>query len=278
MMLVLREVSKRFATGATDSVRALDRIDLTLAAGDFLTIIGSNGAGKSTLLNVIAGLVLPNSGRIELDGHDITFAPVHGRGALIGRIAQNPLDSTCGSMSIAENLAMAARRGHSRGLRRAVTADRADAFRQRLATVGLGLEQRADARVGTLSGGQRQAVALLMATSAEPRVLLLDEHLANLDPRTAVVVMALTGRLVAEAGLTTLMVTHNMAEAIRWGNRLVMMHEGRIVFEVGGSEKATLTVDGLIERFHTAIGTDLLGDRALLGAPTSVIAARAATQ
>jgi putative ABC transport system ATP-binding protein len=258
-MLVVQEVSKSFM-----SVRALDRVSLTFAVGDFVTLIGSNGAGKSTLLNVIAGLVLPDSGRIKLDGNDLTDAPVHRRGEFIGRIAQNPLDSTCSSMSIAENLAMAASRGHTRGLRRAVTTARAVAFRHRLAEVGLGLEQRADARIGTLSGGQRQAVALLMATSASPRLLLLDEHLANLDPRTAGVVMALTARLIAEAHLTTLMVTHNMAEAIRWGNRLLMMHEGRIVFDIGGEEKATLTVDALIDRFHAAIGAELTDDRVLL--------------
>jgi putative ABC transport system ATP-binding protein len=264
-MLTVRDVSKTFMSGSTDAVRALDGVSLTLARGDFVTVIGSNGAGKSTLLNTIAGLVLPDSGRIELDGGDITFAPVHRRGALIGRIAQNPLESTCASMSIAENLAMAARRGGARGLRRAVTAARADEFRRRLAMVGLGLEQRADARIGTLSGGQRQAIALLMATSAETRLLLLDEHLANLDPRTAAVVMALTGRLIADGGLTTLMVTHNMAEAIRWGNRLAMMHDGRVVFEVGGREKAALTVGGLIDGFHAAIGAELVDDRVLLG-------------
>lgn len=264
-MLTVRDVSKTFMSGSTDAVRALDRVNLTLARGDFVTVIGSNGAGKSTLLNAIAGLVVPDSGRIELDGSDITFAPVHRRGALIGRIAQNPLESTCASMSIAENLAMAAQRGGARGLRRAVTAARADEFRRRLAMVGLGLEQRANARIGTLSGGQRQAIALLMATSAEPRLLLLDEHLANLDPRTAAVVMALTGRLIADGGLTTLMVTHNMAEAIRWGNRLVMMHAGRVVFEIGGREKAELTVGALIDRFHAVIGAELVDDRVLLG-------------
>jgi len=265
-MLALHKLGKTYMTGTVNEVCALDRISLALEAGDFVTIIGSNGAGKSTLLNAIAGLVVPGSGSIELDGQDITVAPVHQRAAQIGRIAQDPLESTCASMSIAENLAMAARRGHARGLRRAVTAARAAEFRARLAAVGLGLEQRPDARIGTLSGGQRQAVALLMATIAGPRLLLLDEHLANLDPRTAGVVMALTGRLVAEGGLTTLMVTHNMAQAIRWGNRLVMMHAGRIIFEVGGTEKAALTVEALIDRFHVASGTELVDDRVLLAA------------
>ena len=263
-MLVLRGVSKTWLAGTADAIRALDRLSLMLNAGDFVTVIGSNGAGKSTLLNSIMGLVVPEAGLIELDGTDITAAPVHRRGALIGRIAQNPLDGTCASMSIAENLAMAASRGRARALRRAVTAARAETFRALLEAVGLGLEQRAAARLGTLSGGQRQAVALLMATIARPRLLLLDEHLANLDPRTATVVMALTGRLVAEGGLTTLMVTHNMAEAIRWGNRLVMMHSGRIVFEAAGAEKQALTVEALVSRFHSAIGTELVDDRVLL--------------
>jgi putative ABC transport system ATP-binding protein len=263
-MLALHEVGKTFMEGTADAVGALNRVSLTLEAGDFVTVIGSNGAGKSTLLNAIAGLVVPDAGRIVLEDEDITVAPVHQRAALIGRIAQNALDSTCASMSIAENLAMAARRGQARGLRRAVTAGRAAEFRERLAVVGLGLEQRADARIGTLSGGQRQAVALLMATIAGPRLLLLDEHLANLDPRTAAVVMALTGRLVAEGDLTTLMVTHNMAQAISWGNRLVMMHAGRIIFEVRGADKAALTVEALIRRFHVASGTDLGDDRVLL--------------
>ncbi len=263
-MLALHDVGKTYGAGTVDVARALDRVSLTLAGGDFVTVIGSNGAGKSTLLNAIAGLVLPDAGRIELDNKDITAAPVHQRAALIGRIAQNPLETTCASMSIAENLAMAACRGHARGLRRAVTAARSAEYRERLATIGLGLEQRLDARIGTLSGGQRQAVALLMATIAGPRLLLLDEHLANLDPRTAAVVMALTGRLIAEGQLTTLMVTHNMAEAIRWGNRLLMMHAGRIIFEIDGAEKAALTVEALVRRFHDASGADMVDDRVLL--------------
>jgi putative tryptophan/tyrosine transport system ATP-binding protein len=264
-MLVLQAVTKTYMAGTANAVHALRAVNLAVERGDFVTIIGSKGAGKSTLLGTIAGLVSPDSGQIILEGTDITRAPVHRRGALIGRIAQNPLDSTCASMSIAENLAMAASRGQRRGLRRAITAERAWQFRQRLAEVGLGLELRTDARISTLSGGQRQAIALLMATSAEPTLLLLDEHLANLDPRTAAVVMRLTDRLVASAGLTTLMVTHNVAEAIRWGNRLLMMHGGQIVFEIGRSEKAMLTVESLIHRFHAAVGEELVDDRVLLG-------------
>jgi putative tryptophan/tyrosine transport system ATP-binding protein len=264
-MLELRAVTKTYVAGTSNAIHALRTVNLMVERGDFLTIIGSNGAGKSTLLGTIAGLVSTDSGRIILEGIDITQAPVHSRGALIGRIAQNPLDCTCASMSIAENLAMAASRGQRRGLRRAITAERARQFRQRLAEVGLGLEFRTDARMSTLSGGQRQAIALLMATSAKPKLLLLDEHLASLDPRTAAVVMRLTNQLVAATGLTTLMVTHNIADAIRWGNRLLMMHGGQIVFEIDRSEKAKLTVEGLIDRFHAAVGEKLIDDRVLLG-------------
>jgi len=263
-MLDLRDVGRSFMAGTPNEVRALNGISLSLAPGDFVTVIGSNGAGKSTLLNSIAGFVVPDTGRITLAGEDITRAPVHRRAALIGRIAQDPTDSTCASMTIAENLAMAARRGQRRLLRRAVTPARVADFAARLAHVGLGLEHRLQTRLGTLSGGQRQAVALLMATIAGPRLLLLDEHLAALDPRTGAAVMTLTGRLVSESGLTTLMVTHNMAQAIGWGNRLVMMHAGRIIFEVGGAEKAALTVEALVERFHRASGADLVDDRVLL--------------
>lgn len=263
-MLGLQDIVKTYMPRTANAVRALDGISLTLADGDFVTVIGSNGAGKSTLLKVIGGLVIPDVGRIVLDERDITADPVYRRAAQIGRIAQDPQESTCASMSLAENLAMAAQRGKARGLRQAVTARRRDEFRTRLSEVGLGLEDRLDVRVGTLSGGQRQAVALLMATLAHPRLLLLDEHLANLDPRTAAAVMELTGKLVSGGHLTTLMVTHNMAEAIRWGNRLVMMHAGRIIFGAEGAAKAALTVGDLIARFHAASGQELADDRLLL--------------
>jgi putative ABC transport system ATP-binding protein len=255
-MLLLEDLVKTFMPRTANAVRALDGISLTLDDGDFVTVIGSNGAGKSTLLKAISGLVAPDSGRIVLDTRDIA--------ALIGRVAQDPQESICASMSIAENLAMAARRGQPRGLHQAVTLRRRVEFRARLAEVGLGLEDRLDVRVGTLSGGQRQAVALLMATLAGPRLLLLDEHLANLDPRTGAAVMEVTGKLVATLRLTTLMVTHNMAEAIRWGNRLVMMHAGRIIFAAEGAAKAALTVGDLIARFHAASGQELADDRVLL--------------
>ncbi len=229
-MLRLEKIEKTFMPRTANAVRALDNVNLTLNDGDFVTVIGSNGAGKSTLLKTIAGLISPDSGRIVLDTRDITAEAVHRRAALIGCVAQEPQESICSSMSIAENLAMAAQRGQARGLRLAVTPSRRADFATRLAEVGLGLEDRLDVRVGTLSGGQRQAVALLMATLAGPRLLLLDEHLANLDPRTGAAVMDLTGKLIATLRLTTLMVTHNMVEAIRWGNRLIMMHAGRIIF------------------------------------------------
>jgi len=263
-MLVLRDIVKTFMAGTPNAVTALDRVSLTLTAGDFVTVIGSNGAGKSTMLRAVVGLVELDSGTVTLDGSDITHAPVHRRAAAIGRIAQDPHESTCAVMSIEENLAMAAKRGQARGLRRAVTPALRNAFRERLAAIGLGLETRLGARVGTLSGGQRQALALLMATLARPRLLLLDEHLASLDPKTGEAVMQLTARLVAEGTLTTLMVTHNMHEAIRWGNRLVMMHEGRIILDLAAAEKASLTVPMLVEKFHEASRQELADDRVLL--------------
>lgn len=263
-MLTLEHVTKSFLTGTPNAVTALDAISLDIATGDFVTVIGSNGAGKSTLLKSIAGLIQPDSGRIVLDGRDITREPVYKRAAVIGRIAQDPHESTCAAMTIEENLAMAGKRGQPRGLTRAIRPPTRVAFRDMLAPIGLGLEGRLAARVGTLSGGQRQALALLMATLAGPRLLLLDEHLASLDPKTAEIVMALTARLVAEGRLTTLMVTHNMHEAIRWGSRLVMMHGGHIIFDATGPEKAALTVPALVEKFHEASHQELTDDRMLL--------------
>ncbi|MBL8702912.1 MAG: ATP-binding cassette domain-containing protein [Alphaproteobacteria bacterium] len=263
-MLAIEKARKRFASGDDAVVTALDDVSLELEPGAFVTVIGSNGAGKSTLLKSVAGLLMLDSGRIALDGQDITRAPAHARARLIGRIAQDPHESTCSVMTIEENLAIAAKRGQHRGLSLAVTAAARDRFRAALADVGLGLEARLAARVGTLSGGQRQALALLMATLARPRLLLLDEHLASLDPKTAEAVMGLTGRLVAAGRLTTLMVTHNMQDAIRWGDRLIMMHEGRIVLDLRGAEKGALTVPGLIERFHGVSRGGFATDRALL--------------
>ena len=262
-MLALRGVSRSFVSGDT-KVRALDGLDLEVGEGEFITVIGSNGAGKSTMLKAICGLVSVDAGRLELDGTDITAWPVHRRGALIGRIAQDPHEGSCASMTIAENLALAAKRGQPRQLRRAVTPALAASFRDQLAGIGLGLENRLDTRVGTLSGGQRQALSLLMATCSHPRLLLLDEHLANLDPRTSEIVMACTARLIAAGRLAAIMVTHNMAEAIQWGDRLVMLHAGRPVYQAAGAEKAALTVPALIARFHAASGQVLTDDRLLL--------------
>lgn len=262
-MLTLDAITRRFFSGG-DEVRALDGISLDVAAGSFVTIVGSNGAGKSTLLKTICGLVSPDSGRVVLDGQDITRWQVHRRGTLIGRIAQDPQEGTCASMTIGENLAMALLRGQRRGLGRGVTAARAERFREELAGIGLGLENRLRTRVGTLSGGQRQALSLLMATYGSPKLLLLDEHLANLDPRTSEIVMDYTARRIAASGVATMMVTHNMAEAIRWGDRLLMLHAGRVIFEVAGAEKAALTVPELVARFHEASHSTLAEDRLLL--------------
>jgi putative tryptophan/tyrosine transport system ATP-binding protein len=262
-MLSLRAVSKYFHRGSPNEICALYAIDLEVADGDFVTIIGSNGAGKSTLLAVVCGLAIADDGVIRFDGRDITRVPAFRRAAAIGRIAQDPGESVCAAMTIEENLAMAERRGQTRGLRRAVTAAARERFAQVLAPIGLGLEARLRGRVGTLSGGQRQALALQMATLSGARLLLLDEHLAALDPKTAETVMSLTARLVSERRLTTLMVTHKMQDAIRWGNRLLMMHAGRIIFEARDAAKAALTVDALVEKFHRA-GSDTAEDRVLL--------------
>ncbi len=262
--LELRGLTRVFNRGGADATTALAGIDLVLEAGDFVTLIGSNGAGKSTLLRCITGHEAPDSGQIILGAADITGLPVHRRAARIGRIAQDPRESSCASMSIAENLAISAMRGQNRGFGRAVIASRRAQFRALLAETGLGLEDRMDARMGTLSGGQRQAVALLMATLAEPGLLLLDEHLAALDPRAAALVMELTARRIATNHLTSIMVTHDMQAAIAWGSRLVMMHAGRVVLDVRGAEKSALTVAGLVARFRAASGAALASDRALL--------------
>jgi putative ABC transport system ATP-binding protein len=264
-MLRLQSVSKRFAAGTPNEVLALDRVGLALGEGEVAAIIGTNGAGKSTLLNVIAGLVAPDDGRIELAGADVTAVPVHERARLIGRIAQDPGSSTCGAMSVEENLAMAARRGRARGLGRAVTHEARRGFREKLATLALGLENRLGAPVRTLSGGQRQALALLMATMAPLKLLLLDEHLASLDPRAAEAVMALTRALVTDHRLTTVMVTHDMRHALHSGGRTLMMHAGRFVVDLDASRKQGLTVDDLVRLFQEASHETLASDRVRLG-------------
>jgi putative tryptophan/tyrosine transport system ATP-binding protein len=266
-MVELTGLTKRFFAGTANEVTALDGLSLALPPGDFVTVIGPNGAGKSTLLKAITGVVTLDAGRVVLDGRDVTATAEHRRARLIGRVDQDPQGSTAPMMSIEENLAMAAMRGRARGLGTAVTPARRDGFRALLAEVALGLEDRLTVRVGTLSGGQRQALALLMATMGEPRLLLLDEHTASLDPRVARQVMEITDRIVTRRRLTTLMVTHNMEQAIRWGSRLVMMSAGRMVLDLGGREKQGLGVADLVERFQRRTGEVFAEDRALLVEP-----------
>jgi putative ABC transport system ATP-binding protein len=263
-MLTLTDVTKVFLSNTPNEVTALSHVELSLDEGDFVTIIGSNGAGKSTLLNAIMGLCAVDSGTIELDGEDITMCPAHQRAKYIGRIAQDSAASTCAVMTIEENMAMAARRGQRRGLHKAVNRANRAHFTEILSGLGLGLEDRLSSRVSTLSGGQRQALAVLMATLADQRLLLLDEHIAALDPKTAEQVMQITNHFITKDHLTTLMVTHNMAEAIRWGDRLIMMHEGRIVVEISGQEKHALRISDLTQRFHDVCEEEFAVDRMVL--------------
>lgn len=251
-MLELEKVTKIFNRNTVDEKIALDQIDLKVTRGDFVTVIGSNGAGKSTLLNAIAGTTLLDGGNIIIDGSDVTHLPEHKRGKWIGRVFQNPLTGTAGEMTIEENLSMALLRGKTRGLRKGVTGDHRNIYRPMLQSLGLGLENRLNERVGLLSGGQRQALAVLMATLTLPRLLLLDEHTGSLDPKTALLVLDLTERIVHDNNLTTLMVTHNIHHSIRYGNRLLMMHEGRIILDAGGNEKSGLKLEEIIERFGGA--------------------------
>lgn len=263
-MIRARGVTKYFHPGGVNELRALGGVDLDVAPGEFVTVIGSNGAGKSTFLAALAGCFPLDGGSIEIAGTDVTAWPEHRRAALLGRVFQNPLLGTCAGATIEQNLALAARRGLPRGLAPGVRhADRA-AFRDRLAELGLGLEQRLADPVGLLSGGQRQALTLLMATMRRPEVLLLDEHTAALDPKTARLIMDLTARIVAAQGLTALMVTHNMRQAVAFGSRLVMFHQGRIVFDARGEEKMRLSVDDLVRRFYEVTDDAEVPDRALL--------------
>lgn len=248
-MLELEGVTKVFNQGRIDEKVALHRVNLRVSRGDFVTIIGSNGAGKTTLLNAITGGILIEDGNVVIDGLDVTHLPEFKRGKLIGRVFQNPLIGTASEMTIEENLSMALLRGKPRGLRKGVTEEHRRVYVPILKSLGLGLEKRLKDRVGLLSGGQRQSLAILMATLSAPKLLLLDEHTASLDPKTAVVVTDLTERVIKENGLTTLMVTHNIDQAIRYGNCMIMMHEGMIVLDISGGEKSRLTVPEVIERF-----------------------------
>lgn len=264
-MLTLENVSMTFNPGTVNEKHALTRIELHLKPGDFATIVGSNGAGKSTLFNAIAGGFVPDSGRVVLDGQDITFLPDYRRAKTIGRMFQDPLKGTAPNMTIEENLALAYLRAaqHTMPFSRISRRDR-ELFAERLARLGLGLEDRMKQPVGLLSGGQRQALTLLMATLVTPKLLLLDEHTAALDPGTADKVLELTKKIVAENGITCLMITHNMHDALTLGNRTLMMDSGRIVLDVGGEERKQMTVDDLLERFAQNVGHTLDNDRILL--------------
>jgi len=244
---------------------ALRGVSLHLNAGDYVTLIGGNGAGKSTLLSSVAGAYPPDSGRILIDEKDVTHLPEHKRAAYLGRVFQDPMRGTAANMNIEENLALAYRRGNRRGLRWYISSKERTLYRERLATLELGLENRLADKAGLLSGGQRQALTLLMATLKQPKLLLLDEHTAALDPKTAPKVLEIGDRIIAEHKLTTMMVTHNMRDAIRHGNRLIMMSNGRIILDISGPEKQSLTVKDLIAKFSEASGEEFTGDQALFG-------------
>ncbi len=248
-MLELHGLRQTFNPGTVNEVRALQGVDLTLEAGSFVVVLGTNGSGKSTLLNAVAGSFFLDEGRIRLDGHDVTRWPEHRRAQLIGRVFQNPFSGTAPGMSIAENFALAARRGKPRGLSWALAPNLLGALRERVAALRMGLEDRLDNAIGSLSGGQRQALTLLMATWLRPRLLLLDEHTAALDPKSADQVISLSDQVIRRDGLTTLMVTHSMAQAVAYGDRILMMHRGRVVHDFRGAEKRRLRPEDLIDRF-----------------------------
>ncbi|MDO5112641.1 MAG: ABC transporter ATP-binding protein [Clostridia bacterium] len=263
-MLELNHISKTFNAGTVNEKTALNDLSLTLKDGEFVTVIGGNGAGKSTMLNAVAGVWPLDAGSVRIDGVDVTRLPEHRRAAYLGRVFQDPMTGTAASMGIEENLALAYRRGQRRTLRWGITNKERTLYRELLSTLGLGLEDRLGAKVGLLSGGQRQALTLLMATLQKPRLLLLDEHTAALDPKTAQKVLELSDRVVSENRLTTMMVTHNMRDAIAHGDRLIMMHEGNIALDIAGDAKKRLTVEGLLWQFEKASGTAFANDRALL--------------
>lgn len=264
-MLELKNIVKIFNAGTVNEKVALNDFSLTLDDGDFVTVIGGNGAGKSTMLNAVAGAFPVDGGQIIIDGTDVTKLPEHKRAKYIGRVFQDPMMGTAGDMWVEENLAIADRRGKSRGLKWAITKKDREKYRTALTELGLGLENRLTTKMKLLSGGQRQAVTLLMAAMEKPKLLLLDEHTAALDPKTAAKVLEITDRIVAENHLTTLMVTHNMKDAIAHGNRLIMLNSGRVILDVSGEEKKNLTVEALLGAFAKAAGTEFANDRALLG-------------
>lgn len=263
-MLEIKEIWKTFNPGTVNEKQALRGVSLTLADGDFVTVIGGNGAGKSTMLNAVAGTWTVDAGTISIGGTDVTRLPEFKRAAFIGRVFQDPMLGTAPSMQIIENLALAARRGQRRGLGWGVTKAEKSGYQEMLRKLDLGLEDRLTSKVGLLSGGQRQALTLLMASLRKPRLLLLDEHTAALDPGTAEKVLKITREVVAEHKITTMMVTHNMHQALELGNRTLMMDSGRIVLDVQGEERKNMTVNDLLERFKARVGEDLDNDRILL--------------
>ena len=263
-MLEIKEIWKTFNAGTVNEKQALRGVSLTLNDGDFCTVIGCNGAGKSTMLNAVAGTFPVNAGTISIGGTDVTHLPEFKRAKFIGRVFQDPMMGTAPTMQIIENLALAARRGQSRGLKWGITKAEKEQYQEMLRKLDLGLEDRLTSKVGLLSGGQRQALTLLMASLQKPKLLLLDEHTAALDPKTAAKVLELSDRIVEENHLTTMMVTHNMKDAIAHGNRLIMMYDGRIVIDVSGEEKKKLTVPQLLELFSKVSGSDEADDKLLL--------------
>lgn len=264
-MLKLERIYKTFNAGTVNEKTALNGVSLHLKEGDFVTVIGGNGAGKSTLLNAVAGVWPVDQGSITISGVDVTRLSEHKRAKYIGRVFQDPMMGTAATMQIEENLALAARRGKSRFLRAGITKAEREEYREMLKLLDLGLEERMTAKVGLLSGGQRQALTLLMASLVKPKLLLLDEHTAALDPKTAAKVLSATETIVGRDHLTTLMITHNMRDAIAHGNRLIMMYEGRVALDIAGEEKKRLTVEDLLAKFGQATGSDEADDKLLLG-------------
>ena len=264
-MLKLHNIPKTFNLGTINEKVALNGVNLTLNEGDFVTVIGGNGAGKSTMLNAIAGVWPIDEGAILIDGIDVTGLPEHKRAQYLGRVFQDPMTGTTATMQIEENLALASRRGKKRGLSWGISSEEKKEYKEMLKMLDLGLEDRMTSKVGLLSGGQRQALTLLMATLQKPKLLLLDEHTAALDPKTAAKVLELTDKIVAENNLTTIMITHNMRDAIAHGNRLIMMNEGNIVLDIGPEEKKKLTVEDLLQKFEDVSGQEFSSDKALLG-------------
>ena len=264
-MLQIIDIHKTFNAGTINEKRALQGVNLHLKPGDFVTVIGGNGAGKSTMLNCVSGAYPVDEGKILIDGIDVTALPEHKRAKYIGRVFQDPMMGTAATMQIEENLALAARRGKVRTLLPGITALERAEYREMLKILDLGLEDRMTAKVGLLSGGQRQALTLLMATLKQPKLLLLDEHTAALDPKTAAKVLEVTEKIISREKLTTLMITHNMRDAIAYGNRLIMMYDGRVVVDVSGEEKKHLTVEQLLNLFSQASGSDVVNDKLILG-------------